>query len=76
MGSQSRYRKELKMGNIMNNWRTTLMGFIPAVPYLLQWFGFWPSVIPLPPFEQVWPTIAGVLGVGVIAKDSNVTGVK
>ena len=56
------------------NYKTTLMGVSPLVPYILQYFGLWPASIPLPPFEQVWPAIMAALGIGVAAKDSNVTG--
>lgn len=44
------------------------------VPYGLNYLGVWPAAIPLPPFEQVWPPVLAVLGVGATAKDNNVTG--
>lgn len=56
------------------NWKTTSTALIAVIPYILQYVGFWPSSIPLPPFDQIWPPILAVLGVGASAKDSNVTG--
>jgi hypothetical protein len=31
-------------------------------------------VIPLPPFDQVWPFVLAIVGIGGSAKDANVTG--
>ena len=58
----------------LKNWKTTVSGLIPLAAYALNYFGVWPSAIPLPPFEQVWPFILSILGIGAAAKDSNVTG--
>ena len=58
----------------MKNWKTTVSAFIPLAAYGLQYAGMWPASIPLPPFDQVWPFILSILGIGVAAKDSNVTG--
>jgi hypothetical protein len=60
--------------SVATNWKTSATAFMAVVPYILQHFGYWPSSIPLPPFDQVWPPILAVLGVGATAKDSNVTG--
>lgn len=51
------------------HWKSTVAGLIPVVPYVLKAFGLWPAVIPLPPIEQVWPVIAGSMGLGVVSKD-------
>jgi hypothetical protein len=63
------------MGAFLKNWKTTV---IPAVlmlgPYALQFAGLWPAALPLPPFEQVYPQVMGLLGLGAVAKDFNVTG--
>lgn len=58
----------------LKNYKTTLMGLSPLVPYALQYFGFWPAAIPLPAFETIWPGVMAALGLGVMAKDSDVTG--
>lgn len=60
--------------NLTISWKTSVSAAIPLVAYGLQYAGLWPSAIPLPPFEQVWPFILSILGVGVNAKDGNVTG--
>lgn len=62
------------MPNLLTNWKTTISGLIPLVAYALSYFGLWPSVIPLPPFDQVWPFVLAIVGIGGAAKDSNVTG--
>ena len=62
------------MPTFMKNWRTTVTGLIPLAAYALNYFGLWPTSIPLPPFDQIWPVLLGVFGVGVTAKDNNVTG--
>lgn len=62
------------MPNLLTNWKTTVSGLIPLAAYALSYFGLWPSVIPLPPFDQVWPFVLAIVGIGGSAKDSNVTG--
>jgi hypothetical protein len=62
------------MKNLLVNWKTTVSGLIPLVAYALNYAGLWPSVIPLPPFDQVWPFVLAIVGIGGTAKDSNVTG--
>jgi hypothetical protein len=62
------------LNSIKLNWKTTATALLAVVPYVLNYVGVWPSSIPLPPFEQVWPPILAVLGVGATAKDNNVTG--
>jgi hypothetical protein len=62
------------MHNLLVNWKTTVSGLIPLVAYALNYAGVWPSVIPLPPFDQVWPFVVAIVGIGGAAKDSNVTG--
>jgi hypothetical protein len=62
------------MNSILVNWKTTVSGLIPLVAYALNYAGLWPSVIPLPPFDQVWPFVLAIVGIGGTAKDSNVTG--
>jgi hypothetical protein len=59
---------------LKTNWKTTVTALMGIIPYILQHFGYWPSFIPLPPIEQVWPPLLAVLGVGATAKDGNVTG--
>lgn len=59
---------------MLKNWKTTVSALIPLVAYGLQYAGVWPAAIPLPPLDQVWPIILSILGIGVTAKDSNVTG--
>jgi hypothetical protein len=56
--------------HLTNNWKTTLTGIIPLAVYGLNYFGLWPSAIPLPPFDQVWPFVASVFGLGISAKDA------
>jgi hypothetical protein len=55
------------------NWRTTVLGLIPLVAYALNYFGLWPASMPLPPLDQVWPFVFALFGMGVVAKDGNVT---
>lgn len=62
------------MDLITKNWKTTISGLIPLAAYALNYFGLWPSVIPLPPFDQVWPFVLAIVGIGGSAKDANVTG--
>jgi hypothetical protein len=62
------------MITMLKNWKTTVSALIPLAAYALNYAGVWPSVIPLPPIDQVWPFIVSILGIGVYAKDSNVTG--
>jgi hypothetical protein len=62
------------LNSIKLNWKTTMTALLAVVPYILNYVGVWPASIPLPPFEQVWPPILAVLGVGATAKDNNVTG--
>lgn len=56
------------------NWKTTVAALIPLAAYALNHFGLWPASIPLPPLDQIWPALLAVAGVGVAAKDQNVTG--
>jgi hypothetical protein len=60
--------------SIKINWKTTVTALIAVIPYGLHYLGVWPAAIPLPPFEQIWPPILAILGVGATAKDNNVTG--
>jgi hypothetical protein len=60
--------------SFLTNWKTTVAGIIPLVAYLLSYVGLWPSIIPLPPIDQVWPFVLAIFGIGAAAKDSNVTG--
>lgn len=62
------------MNKLFVNWKTTVSGLIPLAAYGLNYFGMWPSVIPLPPFDQVWPFVLAIVGIGGSAKDANVTG--
>lgn len=61
------------MQNFLANWRTTLMALIPLVAYVLKYAGVWPESMPLPPMDEVWPFLLAILGIGVTAKDNNVT---
>ena len=61
------------MQNFLANWRTTLMALIPLIAYGLKYAGVWPESMPLPPMDQVWPFLLAILGIGVTAKDNNVT---
>ena len=61
------------MQNLLANWRTTLMALIPLVAYALKYAGVWPESMPLPPMDEVWPFLLAILGIGVAAKDNNVT---
>ncbi len=54
--------------------KITVSALIPLAAYALNYVGVWPSTIPLPPFEQVWPFVLAIFGVGANAKDSDVTG--
>lgn len=58
----------------LKNWKTTAWAVAPLVAYGLNHFGLWPTSIPLPPLEQVWPALLAVFGVGWVAKDHDVTG--
>ncbi len=62
------------MPTILTNWKTTVSGLIPLAAYALHYFGVWPSIIPLPPMDQVWPFVLAIVGIGAAAKDNNVTG--
>jgi hypothetical protein len=62
------------MPNLLKNWKTTVSGLIPLIAYALNYFGLWPAAIALPPFDQVWPFILAIFGIGANAKDHNVTG--
>lgn len=62
------------MKNIIANWHTTVWGLIPLIAYVLHYAGLWPSILPLPPFDQVWPFVLANFGIGASAKDWNVTG--
>ena len=55
------------------NWRTTVLGLIPLVAYALKYAGVWPESMPLPPLDTVWPFLLSIVGIGVAAKDNNVT---
>lgn len=59
---------------MLMNYKTTMMGLVPLVAYGLKAFGYWPENMPLPPFDEVWPFIIGLFGVGAMAKDRDVTG--
>jgi len=61
------------MQNFLSNWRTTLMALIPLIAYGLKYAGVWPESMPLPPFDEVWPFVLSIVGIGVSAKDNNVT---
>lgn len=61
------------MQNFLANWRTTLMALIPLVAYGLKYAGVWPESMPLPPMDEVWPFLLSIVGIGVAAKDGNVT---
>lgn len=61
------------MQNFLANWRTTAMALIPLVAYALKYAGVWPESMPLPPMDEVWPFLLAILGIGVSAKDNNVT---
>lgn len=62
------------MNTAIKNWKTTVSALIPLAAYGLQYAGLWPSSIPLPPFDQVWPFVLAIFGIGANAKDNNVTG--
>ena len=59
--------------NLTANWKTTVAALIPLAAYALKYAGVWPESMPLPPLDEVWPFILALLGVGVAAKDNNVT---
>jgi len=59
--------------NVAFNWKTTVMGLIPLIAYGLKYAGVWPESMPLPPFDEVWPFLISLAGIGAAAKDSNVT---
>ena len=61
------------MQNFLANWRTTLMALIPLIAYALKYAGVWPESMPLPPLDEVWPFLISIVGIGISAKDNNVT---
>lgn len=63
----------MNLTNLTANWRTTVLGLIPLVAYALKYAGVWPESMPLPPFDEVWVFLASIVGLGVAAKDNNVT---
>ena len=63
----------MNLANFTANWKTTVMALIPLVAYALKYAGVWPESMPLPPFDEVWVFLASIVGIGVAAKDSNVT---
>jgi hypothetical protein len=52
------------------NWKTTVMALMPLVAYALSHFGLWPASMPLPPLDQVWPSLIGLIGVGFASSDA------
>ena len=63
----------MNLSNLTANWRTTVIGLIPLVAYALKYAGVWPESMPLPPMDQVWPFLLSIVGIGITAKDNNVT---
>ena len=63
----------MNLSNLTANWRTTVISLIPLVAYGLKYAGVWPESMPLPPLDTVWPFLLSIVGIGVAAKDSNVT---
>ena len=63
----------LMLKNLTVNWKTTVMGLIPLVAYGLKYAGVWPESMPLPPMDEVWPFLLSIVGIGIAAKDNNVT---
>lgn len=63
----------MTLANLTANWKTTVAALIPLLAYGLKFAGVWPESMPLPPLDEVWPFILGLIGVGVAAKDNNVT---
>jgi len=63
----------MNLANLTANWKTTVMALIPLAAYGLKFAGVWPESMPLPPLDEVWPFLLGLIGVGVAAKDNNVT---
>lgn len=59
---------------MLTNYKTTIMGLVPLIAYGLKAAGWWPENMPLPPFDEVWPFLLGIVGLGVAAKDRDVTG--
>jgi hypothetical protein len=53
----------------MKNWKTTLFGIVAALPYILKIFG-----INIPHEITDCVTGGGLLGMGFMGKDKNVTG--
>ena len=58
----------------MTNWKSFVPALIPLAAYGLSYAGLWPTNMPLPPIQDVWPMLLGLLGVGWQAKDKDVTG--
>jgi hypothetical protein len=52
------------------NWKTTVIALIPLVGYGLKFAGVWPESIPLPPLDQVWPSLLAIAGIGFAAGDA------
>jgi hypothetical protein len=66
-------KENMMFKNFTANWKTTVAALIPLLAYGLKYAGIWPESMPLPPFDEVWPFVLGLIGVGVAAKDQNVT---
>jgi len=49
------------------------MALIPLIAYALKYAGVWPESMPLPPLDEVWPFLLSIVGIGMSAKDNNVT---
>ena len=64
------------LANIFASWKTTLWVLIVPTLYGLQALGVDLHGIGLPPLSDVWPVIFTQIGLGALAKDANVAGVK
>lgn len=56
------------------NWKTTSWALVLPMLYAGKHYGVVPDSVDLPPLSSTWPFILAIFGVGVAAKDMNVTG--
>lgn len=59
---------------IKANWKTTSWALILPMLYAGKHYGIVPESVDLPPLATTWPFILAIFGIGITAKDLDVTG--